>query len=314
MSLTEIENNNYLPNSILSSQYFNGFIDLERYDLFKEEDRLASFINNGWSDTFVSAIDLARLGFYFLKKPDGVKCSFCHVSIGEFEEGDTALSEHIKWSPNCPLIRRRNTENVPIDNVLLDQTLPPPSYDICGFSSKRQKSKIEERIKHPEFRLISQRIKSFETWPVGIKQKPLELAEAGFFYRGNSDLTICFSCGVHLSKWEPTDNPWVEHKKHTTGECDFLELNHETVKLNEEKYEEFKKLPKNEIDSTKGSESQIEEVNFESACKICLERKSSILFLPCKHVAVCGQCVFGIENDCPICRTPIDNRVNFFYA
>lgn len=310
MSLTLIENS---QNSSFSSQSFD-FIDLSTYNLLREEDRLATFINNEWVNSFVSAVELAQLGFYFLRKPDYVKCIFCYVSIGEFEAGDTPLSEHQKWSPNCPLLKRRRTDNVPIDTSLLNQILPPPSYDVCGFTKVRRKSKIEERIKHPEFKLMSQRIKSFETWPVGIKQRPQELAEAGFFYSGQSDLTICFSCDVHLSQWEPSDNAWVEHKKHATEDCDFLKINHETVKLNEEKIKEFKKLPKVEDTSDETSDSPVQEVPFESLCKICLERKSSVLFLPCKHVAVCGLCVFGIEKDCPICRTPIDETINLYYA
>jgi hypothetical protein len=310
MSIALIENS---QNSSLSSRSFDDYIDTSSFNLLKEEDRLATFVNNGWANSYVNSEDLARLGFYFFKKHDIVKCIFCYVSIGEFETGDTALREHQKWSPNCPLIRRRSTDNIPINGVLLDQILPPQSYDICGFTKVRRKSKIEEMIKHPEFKLMTQRIKSFETWPVGIKQRPQELAEAGFFYSGQSDLTICFSCDVHLSKWEPFDNAWVEHKKHATEDCDFLKTNHETVKLNEEKFKEVKKPPKVEETSDEASEST-QEVQFESLCKICLERKSTVLFLPCKHVSVCGICVFGIEKDCPICRTPIDQTINLYYA
>lgn len=202
---------------------------------------------------------------------------------------------------------------MPVDQEALNGILPPISYDECGFSHKRRKSRAEDQIKYPDFKLMSQRLKSFETWPIGIKQRPQELAEAGFFYSGQSDLTICFSCGLKIRKWESTDNCWVEHKKHSTSTCNFLKLNHETVTKNEKIYAEFKKLPK--VDAQEDKDEPVQtEIQFESLCKICLDRKSSILFLPCKHVAVCGVCVFGIERDCPICRTPIDEKINLYYA
>lgn len=300
--------------NLSSSIEDTNLINLANYDLRKEADRRASFHDNAWRNEYLEADDLALVGFFYYKIPDVVKCYFCDIAIRDFEEGDIALGEHKKWSPNCPLIIRRPTSNMPIDHNALDEILPPLSYDECGFTKRRRPSRIEDEIKYPDFKLMNQRLKTFETWPVGIKQRPQELAEAGFFYSGQSDLTICFACGLKICKWEPTDNCWVEHKKHTPTLCSFLKLNHETVTLNEKNYDEFKKLPKIDVQPDKDESPVHTEVQFESICKICLERKSSILFLPCKHVAVCGVCVFGIEQICCICRTPIDEKINLFYA
>lgn len=309
-----IESNSIIySSSVLQPNLDVSSIDNSSLDLFKENDRRKTFQNNNWSNQFVNGDDLAIVGLYFYKKPDAVKCIFCDVALRDFEQNDTALGEHLKWSPNCPLLRRRPTNNVPLDDTKLNRILPPVSFDECGFTKNRRKSKSDEQIKFPEFKLMSKRLKSFEIWPVGIKQRPQELAEAGFFYNGQSDLTTCFACGVFLCNWEPNDNVWVEHKKHAKTECIFLKRNHETVKLNEKKYEEFMKLPKNEVHENQ-SPTNSKEIQFESLCKICLERKSSVLFLPCRHVAVCGQCVFGIDKDCPICRTPISEKIHLYYA
>lgn len=312
MSLTILEQS--LNVNLSSPNLDIDLINVESYDLLREEDRRASFYDNSWRNDYVHADDLAIVGFFYYKRPDVVKCIFCGIAIRDFEEDDTALGEHIKWSPNCPLILQRSTLNVPIDEGLLIRILPPISYDTCGYTKIRRRSRIEGEIKYPDFKLLSQRMKSFETWPVGIKQRPQELAEAGFFYSGQSDLVMCFACGIYLCKWEPTDNVWIEHKLHAPTQCNFLKHNHETMKLNEKIYEDLKKLPKTDVQETESTESTSTEIQFESLCKICLERKSTILFLPCKHVAVCGQCVFGIDKDCPICRTPIDEKINLFYA
>ncbi|XP_055625207.1 death-associated inhibitor of apoptosis 1 [Toxorhynchites rutilus septentrionalis] len=95
-----------------------------------EVSRLESFRN--WSVPFISKIELARYGFYFVGPNDMVKCYFCRVEIGLWEPNDNVLSEHLRWSPYCPLLRKRQTNNVPIDGCFLDQ-LPEPSYDTCGI-------------------------------------------------------------------------------------------------------------------------------------------------------------------------------------
>lgn len=316
MSLIEQRRSStHLSSTVFHSE--NSMIDISAYDLTRENDRLQSFIENGWSNSYVSKEDLALIGFYFFKPPDFVKCIFCHVIISQFEQGDIALREHRKFSPNCPLIVRRPTDNVPISAENLDKILPAISFDECGPTKSRKKSRAEEEIVHSQYKLIPQRLKSFSTWPVGIKQRPQELAEAGFFYSGQSDLTICFACGVHIAQWEPNDNVWLEHKKHNKKDCSYLKLNHETVKLNEK---EFLKLNLDASNSQninaidENLDKKENNVNYESLCKVCLERKSSIIFLPCRHVAVCGQCVFGIDDQCPICRTNIEEKINLYYA
>lgn len=53
-----------------------------------------------------------------------------------------------------------------------------------------------------------------------------QMAEAGFYWCGTpqeNDAAACFLCGKQLDGWEPTDNPWSEHKKHSP-QCAFVKL------------------------------------------------------------------------------------------
>lgn len=95
-----------------------------------EASRLESFRN--WAIPFINKGELARYGFYYVGPNDMVKCFFCRVEIGLWEPSDNVLSEHLRWSPYCPLLRKRQTNNVPLDGTFLDQ-LPEPSYDTCGI-------------------------------------------------------------------------------------------------------------------------------------------------------------------------------------
>ena len=67
--------------------------------------------------------------------------------------------------------------------------------------------------KHKEYISLKSRLDSFESWPKQINPKPMELAEAGFFYTGQSDVTTCFHCGVVIYNWEVMDIAKMEHRK-----------------------------------------------------------------------------------------------------
>lgn len=52
------------------------------------------------------------------------------------------------------------------------------------------------------------------------------MAEAGFYWCGNvqdKDTVCCFLCGKILDGWEPTDDPWQEHRQHAP-QCQFAKL------------------------------------------------------------------------------------------
>eukprot|EP00914_Ancora_sagittata_P005537 GHVO01011329.1.p1 GENE.GHVO01011329.1~~GHVO01011329.1.p1 ORF type:complete len:130 (+),score=22.61 GHVO01011329.1:132-521(+) len=51
-------------------------------------------------------------------------------------------------------------------------------------------------------------------------------AEAGFFYTPESnspDLVQCFYCDKELDGWDPNDDPWEEHKSHSS-KCPYLKM------------------------------------------------------------------------------------------
>ena len=46
-------------------------------------------------------------------------------------------------------------------------------------------------------------------------------------------------------------------------------------------------------------------------CKICYSEEKNILFIPCKHVAVCKQCSIPLSA-CPICRRTIVDTIRIY--
>ncbi|VDK62166.1 unnamed protein product [Onchocerca ochengi] len=67
---------------------------------------------------------------------------------------------------------------------------------------------------------------TFQNWP-HMEYRwalPYQMAEAGFYHQPNSagdDRVLCFSCFVCLVCWEPSDEPWSEHERHSP-KCRFV--------------------------------------------------------------------------------------------
>ena len=76
---------------------------------------------------------------------------------------------------------------------------------------------------HPRYSTVDARLRSFKDWPPALKQRPAELAEAGFYYIGLSDQVKCFYCDGGLRNWCPEDNPWTEHSR-WFSKCGFIRL------------------------------------------------------------------------------------------
>uniref|UniRef100_A0AAG5DBL7 RING-type domain-containing protein n=1 Tax=Anopheles atroparvus TaxID=41427 RepID=A0AAG5DBL7_ANOAO len=132
-----------LPDNKQKDDDLTTYMTAEYYHI--EQNRLRTFAR--WPVAFISPNVLARYGFYYLGTDDTVKCYFCTVEIGLWEPQDDVVEEHLRWSPFCPLLKKRPTNNVPINANFLD-ALPAPSYDTCGITF-RQHSYAENAYDRP---------------------------------------------------------------------------------------------------------------------------------------------------------------------
>ncbi|KAK4408029.1 putative E3 ubiquitin-protein ligase [Sesamum angolense] len=60
-----------------------------------------------------------------------------------------------------------------------------------------------------------------------------------------------------------------------------------------------------------------DDVKPERECVMCMTDEIAVVFLPCAHQVLCGQCSVLHEkqgmNDCPSCRTTIKKRISVTY-
>ncbi|XP_054259413.1 baculoviral IAP repeat-containing protein 7-B-like [Macrosteles quadrilineatus] len=167
-------------------------------------------------------------------------------------------------------------------------------------------------IKHPEYSKENDRINSYihARTRSFVSECRIELAEAGFFYAGKKDQTICFYCGGGLHHWQDIDDPWEEHAK-WFPKCPFVLVHKGQDFVNEMRSRternalQKKRIPTNNI----AVPPPIEESNIE--CIICMNKNRNLLFLPCKHCFACDICGWRFDNCC-YCRAPIISMIQVF--
>ncbi|XP_035825485.1 baculoviral IAP repeat-containing protein 6 [Aplysia californica] len=95
--------------------------------------------------------------------------------------------------------------------------------DRLGFLLPRSRLDItKEPVNRALMYSEAARRETFANWPhMNYKWAlPEPMAQAGFFHHPNipgdgEDRAMCFTCNVCLVCWEPTDEPWSEHERHS---------------------------------------------------------------------------------------------------
>uniref|UniRef100_A0A8C5KT57 RING-type E3 ubiquitin transferase n=1 Tax=Jaculus jaculus TaxID=51337 RepID=A0A8C5KT57_JACJA len=160
------------------------------YAMSTEEARFLTYKN--WPLSFLSPLNMARAGFYYVGPGDRVACFACGGKLSNWEPKDDAMSEHQRHFPNCPF---------------LENSLETMRFSISNLSMQTHAA----------------RMRTFMYWPSSVPVQPEQLASAGFYYVDRNDDVKCFCCDGGLRCWESGDNPWVEHAK-WFPRCEFLIL------------------------------------------------------------------------------------------
>jgi len=118
----------------------------------------------------------------------------------------------------------------------------------------------------PKYNTVESRVRTFQNWPPDLRQRPIDMAEAGFYHivsRGGGgasstpDKVKCYYCDGGLMNWQPEDDPWTEHARwfHL---CAFLRL----VKGDEFIREVLLKHPRQPVPELPGAEIMPETVEL----------------------------------------------------
>ena len=80
----------------------------------------------------MDANKLAAAGLYFTNKTDIVRCAFCGVEVGYWENGQYALKEHQRWIPFSEFAKVLGAGNIPIRSNDEPEKSPEQPTEMCA--------------------------------------------------------------------------------------------------------------------------------------------------------------------------------------
>lgn len=202
-----------------------------------------------------------------------------------------------------------------VNNVHLKKILFPLEYHSKSIAYITTMSLHE----FPEFAIETIRLRTFEEWPLMMKQTPKEMSDAGFFYTQISDRVICFSCGGGIWKWDKHDDPWEQHAAWNSN-CKYVLLvkgpeyvASVNARIKKETGNEPTQSSKVKRKQTKNNNKKHKKVetNDSRLCRICYENEYNTIFLPCSHIMACAKCALAQEA-CPICREKFEKITRIY--
>lgn len=175
--------------------------------------------------------------------------------------------------------------------------------------------------KYPRYATQIARLRSFDTWPQDLNQKPQEMADAGFFYTGDSDRVICYFCDGRLKDWGIEDHPWSEHARWFPSCPYVLLVKGETYLQSDSKdvcgaSKVSEQFVNNNIISSFADRNIlcVENIKETLCCKICLVEEVAACYIPCGHAITCTKCALSLDKMlCPICGKAIVNVIRIYF-
>ncbi|KAF7662811.1 hypothetical protein LDENG_00225600 [Lucifuga dentata] len=308
---------------------------LEEPQMRSERARLRTFQN--WPpDAPVTSGDLAKSGFFFLGSGDKVQCFCCGGILRSWVHGDHPGSEHKRHFPTCSFILGRAVGNIPLQNGSSD------SVD-GQLLSQLQRMTMDDQgtagqAVYPELEAEDSRLTTFHNWPTEASVQPDGLARAGFFYTdvvgglGASSAMLSPVVQTVLQMGFETSlvESLVQTKYLLTGQhytC-VSDLVSDVLQAEEEdrQREPQSQEPEMRQGSSTGNvrtqtsitvkdqsspEELLRQLQEERTCKVCMDKLVSIVFIPCGHLVVCGDCAASLRH-CSICRAVIRGSVRAF--
>ena len=65
--------------------------------------------------------------------------------------------------------------------------------------------------------------------------------------------------------------------------------------------------------SSLSSQSSLEDERSSMTCKVCLDRRMEVVFVPCGHFVCCSSCSQSLHK-CPYCRKPITTALKTYLS
>uniref|UniRef100_A0A672HMV7 RING-type E3 ubiquitin transferase n=1 Tax=Salarias fasciatus TaxID=181472 RepID=A0A672HMV7_SALFA len=243
------------------------------YPEMEGEDSRLTTFHNWPTEASVQPDVLARAGFFYTGHGDNVKCFYCDGGLRNWEPGDDPWQEHAKWFPRCEFLIQSRGQEYIINYSSL-------SSDMVGglAASSAMLSPVVQTVLQMGFEanLVESLVQT-------------KYLLTGQHYTSVSDLV--------------TDVLQAEEEDRQRG----LQ-----TRGNSRHYSDPHLLLSGRVKDP-SPEELLRQLQEERTCKVCMDKQVSIVFIPCGHLVVCGDCAASLRH-CPICRAVIRGSVRAFMS
>uniref|UniRef100_A0A3Q3RD99 RING-type E3 ubiquitin transferase n=1 Tax=Monopterus albus TaxID=43700 RepID=A0A3Q3RD99_MONAL len=243
------------------------------YPEMEVEDSRLATFHSWPTEASIQPDVLARAGFFYTGHGDNVKCFYCDGGLQNWEPGDDPWQEHAKWFPRCEFLIQSRGQDY-ISNIR-DTHFHLGETMVRTFILSAQDKVSSPAMLSPVVQTVLQM--GFEASVVESLVQTKYLL-TGQHYTSVSDLVADV---LHAEEEDRQREPqyggntqWWKGTKSTSI----------AVELQEER-----------------------------TCKVCMDKLVSIVFIPCGHLVVCGDCAASLRH-CPICRAVIRGSVRTFMS
>uniref|UniRef100_A0A3Q3S310 RING-type E3 ubiquitin transferase n=1 Tax=Mastacembelus armatus TaxID=205130 RepID=A0A3Q3S310_9TELE len=261
-----------------------------------EDSRLTTFHN--WpTEASVQPDVLARAGFFYTGHGDNVKCFYCDGGLRNWEPGDDPWQEHAKWFPRCEfLIQSRGQDyisNIQDAHFHLGETVvrtftlsaQNKTYMVVGVGAC-------SAMLSPVVQTVLQ---------MGFEASLVEsLVQTKYLLTGQHYTSVS-NLVTDVLQAEEEDRQRGSQSRESETRQGSTAGNVRT------------QTPIREKVKDPSPEEMLRQLQEERTCKVCMDKLVSIVFIPCGHLVVCGDCAASLRQ-CPICRAVIRGSVRAFMS
>ncbi|XP_041370863.1 baculoviral IAP repeat-containing protein 7-A-like [Gigantopelta aegis] len=263
-------------------------------DMTEEENRLASF--SRWPRHLQQTPELlARAGFYYYgddHRQDRVRCAYCKGRLYDWQFDDDPWVEHARCFPRCHYVRLcmgqdfiddvqnnrrvKTQESLNVPKISQPKMLPrlPPQQE-------SERNDLDECMQSVQVQAVLQMGFSKDLIRQIVADK---LNREGQVFSNAEELASLVIAKENARKVSSTNCSEAQKFEH---ECAANTSSAMLVEQNERLSEQY-------------------------LCKICMEERIRMTFMPCGHLVCCENCASVME-ECPICRSRISETVRTFY-
>lgn len=248
--------------------------------------RLRSYRQYRWPGNTADLYIMAVSGFFYVGVRDITICYHCGLALTGWNEilSNTPIHEHLFYNPEC-IVAANKMANLPVRYIAYTRTAIMSNTEEFIVLYSKFTDEVA-RLQREEKQFIDM-LANFET---------VRRVNATVIARRTRLYSYCKVLMASLAYSDETDDleQAAMSAKVTLDLLQNCTNDYITEPIGAYAHE------------TPRSESQLE-------CVVCYDNRSTVLFLPCRHLICCGSCAPRLKQFCPLCRSIIWFHVNCIY-